>query len=201
MPIPGVEITVMTGAPGTSAIFTGSTDERGVVKIRGLSSGKYELVASYRDIVEAGREWIEVNPCVREARKQFDFQWADYSYEMRSVRGKLTGLVKGNTGHPLQDVIHPIEVVHPEIPIPLRNAFSDEEYQTTTDSCGTFLFDPLPPGTYILTIGGGTKSFGGQIADPTTFVVDLTESAKRDLLRLQDGGCGGAEYELRDERR
>jgi hypothetical protein len=192
---------VVTPIPGASAFLTASTDGRGVAEIHGLPAGKYWLAASYRGI-DAGRELIEVAPKrARNPKKQFDFHWADYSHETRAVSGSLTGLVKGNTGHPLQDIIHPIEVVHAGIPITLRNAFSAEEYQTTSDSSGTFLFDPLPSGTYILTIGGGTKSFGGQIADPTTFVIDLTESAKRDLLllRLQDGGCGGAEYELRDE--
>jgi hypothetical protein len=198
-PIPGVEV-VVTPSPGPSAFLTASTDERGASEIHSLPAGKYWLVASYRGI-EAGRELIEVSPKTKKPRKQFNFRWADYSYEMRAVGGKLTGLVKGNTGHPLQDLIHPVEVSHPGIPITLRNAFSDEEYQTISDSSGTFLFDPLPIGTYILTIGGGAKSFGGQIADPTTFVIDLTESAKRDSLplRLQDGGCGGAEYDLRDE--
>jgi hypothetical protein len=198
-PIPGVEV-VITPSPGASVFLSVNTDERGVAEIRDLPAGKYWLAASYRDI-EAGRELIEVSPKARKPKKRFDFEWADYSHEMRSVKGKLTGLVKGDTGNPLQDLIHPVEVVDPGIPITLRNAFSDEEFHTASDSSGTFLFDPLPQGTYILTIGGGAKSFGGQIAEPTTMVIDLTASAKRDFLplRLQDGGCGGAEYELRDE--
>ena len=198
-PIPGVEV-IVTHSPGASVFLSVSTDERGVAEIHGLPAGKYWLAASYRDI-EAGRELIEVTSKAKKPKKQFNFRWADYSYEMRAVGGKLAGLAKGNSGHPLQDLIHPVEVSHPGIPITLRNAFSDEEYRTTSDSSGTFLFDPLSTGTYILTIGGGAKSFGGQIADPTTFVIDVTESAKRDLLplRLQDGGCGEVEYELRDE--
>jgi hypothetical protein len=198
--IPGVDV-VLTPIPGASVFLSVSTDERGVAEIHDLPAGKYWLAASYRDI-EAGRELIEVSPNAKKPRKQFDFRWAEYSYEMRTVSGKLTGLVKGNTGHALQDLIHPIEVSHPGIPITLRNASSDNEYQTSSDSSGTFLFDPVPQGTYILTIGGGMKSFGGYIADPTIFVIDLTSSGRRDFLslRLQDSGCGGAEYELRDER-
>lgn len=197
--IRGVEV-IVTPSPGASALLTVSTDEKGVAEIHGLPAGKYWVAASYQGI-EAGRELVEVNPKASKPKKQFDFHWADDSHEMRTVGGKLTGLVKGNTGHPLQDLIHPIEVSHPGVPITLRNAFSDDEYETASDSSGTFLFDPLPAGTYILTIGGGAKSFGGQIADPTVFVIDLTEAAKRDFLslRLQDGGCGGAEYEMRDE--
>ena len=198
-PIRGVEV-VVTPNPGASAFLTLSTDENGVAEVHGLPAGEYWVAASYGDI-EAGRELIAVSPKAKKPKRQFDFHWAEYSEEMRTVSGRLTGLVKGNTGKPLQDLIHPIEVVHPGILITLRNAFSDHEYQTSSDSSGTFRFDPLPTGTYILTIGGGATSFAGQIADPTTFVIDLSESAKRDflLLRLQDGGCGGAEYELKEE--
>jgi hypothetical protein len=164
-----------------------STDENGAAEIHDLPAGQYWLAASYRGI-EAGRELIEVNPDAKKPKRRFDFQWADYAYSMRTISGRLTGLVKGNT--------------HPGVLIELRNAFSDEGYRAVSDGDGMFTIDPLVPGTYILTIGGGEKSLGGQTADPTTIVVDLTASAKRRFLplRLQDGGCGGAEYELKTER-
>jgi hypothetical protein len=199
-PVSGVEI-VVTPIPGASALPTVSTDENGAAEVRDLPGGKYWLTASYRGI-EAGRELIEVIPDAKKPKKQFDFQWADDSYEMRMVSGKLTGLVKGDTGRPLQDLIHPREVVHPGVAIALKNAFSDEEYRAVSDSEGVFVISPLSPGTYILTIGGGAKSLSGRTADPTTLVIDVAESAKRDFLslRLQDGGCGGAEYDLKAER-
>jgi hypothetical protein len=199
-PVPGVEI-VITPSPGTSAFLTVSTDENGAAEIHNLPTGKYWLAASYRGI-QAGRELVEVSTKARKPKKRFDFQWADDSYEMRMVSGKLTGLVQGDTGHPLQDLIHPREVAHPGIAIVLQNAFSDDEYRVVSDSEGAFAISPLPPGTYILTIGGGARSLGGQIADPTTLVIDLAASAKRGFLplRLQNGGCGGAEYDLKAER-
>ncbi len=199
-PLTGVEVSV-TPNPGASAFLTVNTDENGVVEVRDLPAGEYWLAASFRGI-EAGRELIEVSLDARKPKKRFDFQWADDSYEMRIVSGRLTGLMKGDTGHPLQDLIHPREVAHPGIAIALQNAFSDEEYRAVSDSEGVFVISPLPLGTYILTIGGGAKSLGGQTADPTTLVIDLAASAKRDFLplHLQDGGCGGAEYEYKAER-
>ncbi len=199
-PLIGVEVSV-TPNPGASAFLTVSTGENGFVQVRDLPAGQYWLAASFKGI-EAGRELLEVSPDAKNPKKRFDFQWADDSYEMRMVSGKLTGLVKGETGHPLQDLIHPREVTHPGIAIVVQNAFSDEEYRAVSDSEGVFVISPLAPGTYILTIGGGAKSFGGEMAGPTTFVIDLGASAKRDFLplRLQDGGCGGAEYELKAER-
>jgi hypothetical protein len=46
------------------------------------------------------------------------------------------------------------------------------------------------------------KSFSGQTADSTILVIDLTATADREFLplRLQDGGCGGAECQLQTER-
>jgi hypothetical protein len=105
-PILGVEI-VLIPSPGVSSFITVSTDAKGAADFRGLPTGKYWLIASYRGI-EAGRELIEVRVHPKKPKKKFEFQWADDSYEMRSVSGKLTGLVKGNTGHPLQDLLHPL---------------------------------------------------------------------------------------------
>jgi phosphatidate phosphatase APP1 len=198
--VPGVEV-VVTPSPGGSAFFEVLTDENGRAEVRDLPFGEYWVAASYRGI-EAGRELIQVSRDAKKPKKQFDFQWADYSYEMLTVRGRLTGLVKGDTGSPLQDLIHPREVVHSGIVIALQNAFSGQEYRAVSDSDGMFVIDPLPIGTYILTISGGARSFGGQTADQTTLVVDLAPSAKRRFLplRLRDGGCGGAEYELKAEK-
>lgn len=159
-PLTGVEVSV-TPNPGASPFLTVSTDENGIVEVRDLPAGEYWLAASFRNI-EAGRELIEVSPDTKKPRKQFDFHWADDSYEMRMVSGRLTGLVKGGAGHPLQDLIHPREVAHPGVAIALRNAFSDEEYRVVSDSEGAFVVSPLPPGTYILTIGGGAKSIAGR---------------------------------------
>jgi hypothetical protein len=123
----------VTRSHGASAFLTVSTDENGVVEVRDLPAGEYWLTASFRGI-EAGRKFMGVSVDAREPKKRFDFQWADDSYEMRTVSGKLTGLVKGDTGHPLQDLIHPREVAYPGIAIALQNAFSDEDYRAVSDS-------------------------------------------------------------------
>jgi len=171
-PVPCVEV-VVTPSPAASAVLTVSTNENGAVEVRDLPVGEYWLAASYRGI-EAGRELRKVSPDSKKPKRQFDFQWADGAYATRTIRGRLTGLVKGNTGHPLQDLIHTQEVAHSGVLISLQNAFSNEEYRAVSDSDGMFTIDPLLPGTLILTIGGGEKSLGGQTANPTTLVIDLT---------------------------
>jgi len=196
-PVSGVAVRVITGSEGAPPVFSTSTDEAGIARIEGLSVGKYYLVATYKDI-EAGREWIEVNATNKKAKKRFKFQWADYSDSVKRIAGNLTGLERGNTGNPLQDLIHARQIPERGVQIELRRAFSDKEHTSISDSEGKFWFDSLPAGTYILTVGGGAKSIGGIIAEATTFVIDLTPSAKQEFLRLalRDGGCGGAGYEL-----
>ena len=138
--------------------------------------GRYYLTASHEGF-DAGKEWIEV-VAVPDAntKKRFDFQWADWSYQSREVAGTLTGLVPGNTGKPLMDIVHPRQTFFPGVDITLKNAFSQDEYRTVSDSTGTFRIPNVPDAIYILTIAGGMKSITG-IADVTREVLDVTNTA------------------------
>jgi len=199
-PVAGIEVQVVP-EKSTEPVFTGITDERGTVLIVGLLVGQYHLTASHDDF-EAGREWIEV-VAIPDARtkKRFDFQWADWSYATRSVTGTLTGLVPGDTGNKLMDIVHPRETVYPGVDITLKNAFSDGEYRTVSDSTGTFVIGDVPDGIYIMTIAGGMKSISGT-ADVTRQVIDVvhtehTERIRKSLpLELKDTGCSHTEFAL-----
>jgi len=195
-PIAGIEVEIV---PEKSAepVFRGVTDERGTVLVKGLMVGRYYLTASHAGF-EAGREWIEVVAVPNaKTKKHFDFQWAEGSYQTRRVAGNLTGLVPGNTGNKLMDIVHPKEAVYPGVSITLKNAFSDDEYQTVSDSTGAFLIDGVPGGVYILTIAGGMQSITG-IGDVTNQVIDVISTITRDSLRLElkDSGCYRTEFEL-----
>jgi hypothetical protein len=50
-------------------------------------------------------------------------------------------------------------------------------------------------------MAGRATSISGIVAGTTTFVIDLGASAKADSLSLalEDGGCGGAGYNLRKD--
>jgi len=196
-PIRDAEVSVITGAQNAQPVFNAKTDDSGSVKVEGLQPGKYYLIAIFEGI-EAGREWIEVGGSSKRTRRSFKFQWADYSERVRRVSGSLSGIKKGETGNPVQDLLHAQRVPERGVQIALRNAFSGERYKTISDSEGKFWFDSLSSGTYILSIAGGARSLSGIMADDSTFVVDLSTSAKSDFLRLalKDGGCGGAAYDL-----
>ncbi len=197
MPVAGIEVQVVP-EKGTDPVFTDITDGRGTVLIVGLLVGRYHLTASHDDF-EAGKEWIEV-VAVPDAKtkKRFDFQWADWSYATRSVAGTLKGLVPGDTGNKLMDIVHPRETAYPGVDITLKNAFSDEEYRTVSDSTGTFVIGDVPDGIYIMTIAGGMKSIRGT-ADVTRQVIDVvhTQSVRKSLpLELKDTGCYRTEFAL-----
>jgi hypothetical protein len=198
-PIAGIKVEVVP-EKSTEPIVTGATDEHGTVLISGLMVGQYHLTASHDDC-DAGKEWIEV-VAVPDAKtkKRFDFQWADRSYQTRRVAGTLSGTVPGNTGNKLMDILHPKETSFPGVSITLKNAFSDDTYQTVSDSTGTFLLDGVPDGIYVLTIGGGLASVTG-ISDVTSQLIDVISTTTRDSLplRLKDTGCYRTEFELAEK--
>jgi len=199
-PIAGIEVRVVPENV-IEPVFTGATDRNGTVRIHGLMVGRYHLMASHEGF-DGGREWIEVVAVPDSAtRKRFDFQWADWSYQTRRVAGTLAGLVPGNTGNKLMDIVHPTETVFPGVDITLKSAFSDEEYRTVSDSSGTFVIGDVPDGIYVLSIAGGMKAITGT-ADITRQVVDVTHAAnvRESLpLRLKDTGCYRTEFALPEE--
>jgi hypothetical protein len=182
-PIAGIEIRVFPEG-STDPVLTSTTDAKGAVLVDGLMPGRYFLTASHEEI-DAGKEWIEVVALPNaKAKKRLDIQWADWSYQTRRIAGTLTGLVRGNTGQALMDIIHPRATVFPGVAITLKNAFSDDERHTISDSSGAFIIDDVPDGIYILTIAGGMESLYGD-ADVTKQVIDVTQSANRDSLPLE----------------
>ena|ERR1051326_46387 len=198
-PIAGIEIEVVP-EKGTEAVFTGVTDESGTILIERLATGHYNLTASH-DGFEAGKEWIDVVDAHKgKPVRRFAFEWSEGSYQVRQVAGSLTGLIPGNTGNKLMDIVHPIQTVYSGVDITLKNAFSEEEYRTVSDSAGAFFFDGVADGIYILTIAGGMKSISGT-ADITRHVIDVTHTANRAALplQLQDSGCYRTEFELNEK--
>jgi hypothetical protein len=196
--IAGIEVHVVP-EKSTEPVFSGITDRRGTVLIDGLMAGHYYLTAS-REGFDAGKEWIEVVSVPNtKTKRRFDFEWADWSYQTREVSGTLTGLVPGNTGNPLMDIVHPRETTFPSVDVMLKNAFSSDEYRTVSDSTGAFLIPEVPEGVYILTIAGGMKSLTG-VADVTRQVLDVTHASTTSslTLKLKDTGCYRTEFQLTD---
>lgn len=198
-PIAGIKVEIVSKDTPNKPTLEELSDDHGRVHVFGLARGEYYLTASHLDF-EAGKEWIEVVDAATVEIKtitRFDFQWAYGSYETSSVAGTLSGLVPGNTGNKLKDIINPVSVFYPGVEITLKNAFSDESYRVVSDSSGSFVFGTVKSGIYLLTIAGGEKSVSG-VASDTNLILDVLPSSKRELLqlKLQDTGCYRTEFTL-----
>lgn len=194
--IAGIPVRVTREGEAAAEVFSASTDEHGAVVTGILPVGRYYLVATYLGF-EAGEEWIEVVAGRSEtAKSEFAFRWADDTYVVHRVDGSLSGLVPGNSGNALQNLLHPVETVYSGVRVTLKSAFSDPTYSTISDSTGRFIIDPVPDGIYLLTIEGGMMSVSGRGADETTAIVDVSHSAASGFLpmRLKDTGCYQVEF-------
>lgn len=194
-PIAGIEVTVVS-VSSTGPVFTGVTDERGHVSIRGLATGRYFLAASHLGF-EAGKEWIEVVAVPdRKTTNHFDFAW-DSHYQVRRIAGTLAGIAPGRTGNDWMDIIQPVRAVYGGVAVTLRNAFGEDEYRTHSNRDGEFLIEHVPDGIYVLTIDGGEEAMSGT-ADVTRRLVDVKSSARRETLplELRDSDSYRTEFEL-----
>ena len=197
-PIAGIEIKIFR-LKNTVPVFTGITNEQGTILHKRLAPGQYHVYASHEGF-DAQTEWIEVV-----GRRQaglsgkIEIQWADWSYESSRVAGTLTGLIPGNTGNRLMDIVHPVPTMYPGVALELKQAFSGEELRTLSDSSGAFLFPDVADGVYVLTVAGGMTSVRGT-PDATRLIVDVKKnSASSSLpLELRDNGCGGIEFQLKE---
>jgi hypothetical protein len=198
--IAGIGVEIIPQAEGSSPVFSAVTDNNGTVQITGLMVGKYHLIASHLGF-EAGREWIEVvSEADAKTVQRLDFQWADDAWQTRSVSGLLVGMVPGDAGNRIMDLARPKETVYPGVAIILKSAFSDAEYQSLTDSTGSFFIEPVPDGIYVLTVAGGMASVYG-IGEETKQVIDLNRLAHRSSLRLllSPDGCYHNEFKLAEK--
>lgn len=198
LPIEGIEVRIRT-YPETKELVLHTTDDHGQVDFSGLAPGKYQMIISLSKI-EAGSEWIEVVDSGNNRKTHFEFGWANDAITSSRVSGTLTGLVLGNSGNKLQDVIHPRRVPHPYVHVELINPFDGSKYRTISDATGNFIIEPVPEGIYKLLIGGGTPSMIGA-ADTTTLVVEVSKVAERNFLsfQLSELGCGEIGYKLSEE--
>jgi hypothetical protein len=195
-PISGIEVRVFRDHDPSKVVLAGITDEHGIFQIPGLPPGRYDLLAEHKGFT-AGHEWIEVTESRTAGRKaRFTFEW-DSEFQLKKVEGKLTALERGTTGNKIMDIVHPRVVPHIGVALSLENAFSNVSYRTVSDSTGTFIFEEVPSGIYVLTIAGGKTSMIGE-AQETSVLIDVSNSAHQENLPLQlnDSGCGGASYQL-----
>jgi Carboxypeptidase regulatory-like domain len=205
-PVPGVTVEI-TGPQDTSEAkkFAVTTDNDGIAHVTNLAPGDYWLNAEYLGIGAAYHCFHVSEKPSRKAKRKLFYDWGDLAPATRRVAGKLVDSQPGKEGTPIQRLLHRIDVPIVGAKLKLQNATTGAVYNTSSDANGTFAFDGVPPGTYVLHIDAGRVGPDREY-DASDSLLALASSAKRDALLLRrreagGGSCGGTSLELQDSSR
>lgn len=202
-PVAGATVEI-TGPQDTSDAkkFAVTTDKDGIARISHLLPGNYWLNAEYLGIGAAYHCFHVKEKSSRKAKRKLSYDWGDLAPATRRVAGKLVDSQPGKEGTPIQRLLHRIDVPIVGAKLKLQNATTGAVYNTSLNADGTFGFEGVPPGTYVLHVDAGRVGPDREY-DASDLLIALAPSAKRDalLLRRQEpggGSCGGTSLELQD---
>jgi len=202
-PLAGAAIEI-TGPQGTSDAkqFTVTTGKDGIASISNLAPGDYWLNAEYLNVGAAYRCFHVNEKSSRKAKRSLTYDWGDLAPGTRHIAGKLVDSQPGKDGTPIWNLLHRVDVPIAEAKLTLQNATTKAVYHTTSDANGTFAFDGIPTGTYVLRIDAG-KVEPDREYEASDHLIALGSSARRDSLLLKrreasGGSCGGTSLELQD---
>ena len=200
-PLAGVSVEVTTNTEGTSTkLISDVTATDGTVSVTNLPPGEYWLHANLLGVT-AGIQCFHVrNQASRKAKRNITYEWGDLAPATRRMAGKLIDCQPGNIGNRLRDLAQCVEVPISGSRLKLQNPVSGTSYGTTSDDHGSFEFDPVPNGTYVLHVEGGKA--GIREYDSADLLVELSPAARWNFLLLTRrdpgaGSCGGTSVELR----
>jgi len=194
-PVAGVRVEI-TGEGKEQ--FSGLSSTDGEVRLN-LSPGHYWIKAELLGI-SAAYECFHINQqSSKSAKRKFTYEWGDSATATRRVAGKMVDSQPRKDGTPLWNLLHRIDVPISGASLKLQDPVTGSAYTTMSDSSGAFVFDLVPPATYVLHIEGGAAGDRGY--DPTDVLIELNPNASRNevvLTRREGGGgsCGGTSLEL-----
>jgi hypothetical protein len=202
-PLPGATVEI-TGPQGTSGAkkFTVTTDKDGIARILNLAPGYYWLDAEYLDINAAYHCFHVKERPSRKAKRNLAYDWGDLAPGARRIAGKLLDSQPGKGGTPIWNLLHRVDVPIADAKLTLQNATTRAVYHTTSDAHGTFAFDGIPNGTYVLHIDAGRVQ-PDRDYKASDHLISLGSTAKGGslLLKRQEasaGSCGGTSFELHE---
>jgi len=194
-PLQGVKVEIKANAPNVDSVsFAGVTDSDGKTSIANLSPGEYWLSAGLLGIGAAYHCFHVAQQPSRKAKRVMKYDWGDLAPGMRRVAGTLIDTQPGTGGTPLWNMTHPVTVPIADSKLRLQNAITGEVFGATSDDHGDFGFDPVPNGTYVLHVEGGTT---GRTYDPTDLLMKVRPTGAKTavVLSRQEPGatnCGDA---------
>ena len=146
--------------------FSGLTTADGKVRLN-LSPGHYWIKAELLGI-NGAYECFHINQkSSKNAKRQFTYEWGDLAPATQRVAGKLVDSQPRKDGTPLWNLLNRTDVPITGARLKLQDPVTGSDYTTTSDSSGGFVFDLIPPATYVLHIEGGAAGDRGY--DPTEF--------------------------------
>jgi hypothetical protein len=201
-PLPGTTVEI-TGPQGSGAKkFTVKTDTDGIARISNLPPGDYWLDAEYLDIGAAYHCFHVNERPSRKAKRNLAYDWGDLAPGTRRIAGTLLDSQPGKGGTAVWNLLHRVDVPIVAAKLTLQNGTTRAVYYTTSDANGSFAFDGIPNGTYVLHIDAG-KVEPDRDYEASDHSVSLGSAAKRNSLLLRrreagGGSCGGTSLELED---
>ncbi|MEQ1887394.1 MAG: hypothetical protein ABL967_20190 [Bryobacteraceae bacterium] len=198
-PLPGVTVTITRELNGDSAEqFKGKTDEEGKIRKISLPPGDYWISVEYLGI-SAGNECFQVfDRETIHAKSKLKYEWGDDAPAVSQVTGKLIDSQSGQSDSPIWNIIHRVDVPITGAKLILDHARNGSRYETHSGDDGSFDFQDVTPGTYVLHVGGGRST---RDYDATDTLLRVSSKAKKNsiLLKRRDpgsGSCGGTYLEL-----
>jgi hypothetical protein len=202
-PLAGVSVEITASQDTIDAKkFSVTTDKGGIAHINNLLPGDYWLNAEYLGIGAAYHCFHVNQKPSKKAKRKLAYDWGDLAPATRRIAGKLVDAQPNKEGTPIQRLLHRVEVPIPNAKMKLQNATTGAVYNASSEANGTFAFDGVPTGTYVLHINAGAVS-PDRGYDASDVLIALVSSAKQDslLLRYQEpggGSCGGTSLELQE---
>lgn len=194
-PLQGVSIKV-TG-PDSTIRFSGLTTAKGLVEVGGPVPGDYWLDATFLGINSAYFCFHVSDRPSHRAKRRMQYDWGDLAPATRHLAGRLVDSQPGTGESPLWNLVHRVNIPIAGAKLTLQNPVTNEIHSALSDQNGSFAFDQIPAGVYVLHIDGGS----GSPYEATDLLIRLSPNANRDRLELVRrevgaGSCGGTSLEL-----
>jgi hypothetical protein len=185
--------TWVTRWPGDEKkLFSGVTGTDGNVRVSRLPPGEYWLYSELLGI-SAGGICLKINSHPSKSAKRIEtFRWGDSAPTTRKVAGRLIDPAPGEGAAFFQNILKHVVDPIPEAKLELRDPLTGAIHNTLSDIDGRFSFGDIPSGTYVIHIEGGRIPIGHGF-EPTDLLIQVTDTASRDLLLLERSGgstCG-----------
>lgn len=189
-PLAGASVEVTTNANSVEVQqFSGITDANGRVRVVGLPPGDYWLKAQLFGIFAAYHCFHVASNPSRKAKGALRYDWGDLAPATSRIAGKLIDCQSGKGESSLLNLLHctPFPVVGARFKL---QSPTGATYTTLSDGGGSFAFDSIPDGKYVLHVEGGrtpTREY-----DSADLLINLSPHAKWNTLLLtrRDPGAG-----------